>query len=377
MSNNPTILQVLPALNSGGVERGTIEMAGTIASAGWHSMVASAGGGLVNKLIYAGADHMALPLNSKNPFIMWDNSRELEKIIREHNVSLVHARSRAPAWSAYFAAKNTQTPFLTTFHGIYSRGHKLKNFYNSIMTRGERVIAISNFTASHIRENYNLPDSKIVIIPRGVDLNSFDPAAVNQRRVIELITKWRIPDDQPVILMPGRITRWKGHTFLIDELAALPHKNYFCAIIGSDEGNSRYHKELENMILQKGLGENVRFVGLTDDMPAAYTMAHMVVVPSMLPEAFGRISIEAQAMGKPVIATNHGGAAETVRHKKTGLLVEPGNVQEFADAINEFLNLRRHEIDEVAVNGVNHVRANYSASEMCARELALYKSLIR
>ncbi len=372
----PVILQVLPELESGGVERGTIEMAGAIAKRGWGSLVASSGGSMVNKLKYAGAAHITLPLASKNPLVMIFNIFRLASIIREYKVDIIHARSRAPAWSAYFAARRTGAVFITTFHGIYTRGGSWKNKYNSIMTRGERVIAISDFNAQHIIDNYAINPDKITVIPRGVDLNQFDPAQVSPQRVVDIAKAWRLPDHLPVILMPGRITRWKGQNVLVEALADLKTRNFFCIILGNDGGHPAYRQELEQLIMNKGLGENVKLVGTTDDMAAAYMLSHVVVVPSLQPEAFGRVAIEAGAMGRPVIASNHGGTAETVIHGQTGILTTPGSKEELTKALEAALSLTPDEQSQVAFHAMQHVRANYSAANLCTREIELYEELL-
>lgn len=373
-----TLLQVLPSLSAGGVERGTVDIAIAAKDAGYHSIVASEGGNLVRHLENAGVTHVTLPLESKNPLTLFANVTRLERVIEKYNVDIVHARSRAPAWSAYYAARNTKKHFLTTFHGTYSLNGWMKQEYNSIMVRGERVIAISDFIAQHIREHYDVDWDRIVTIPRGVDFNSFDPAKVPEQRLMRIINYLKIPSELPLILVPGRITRWKGQDFLLKALARLPHRHFFCVLLGDDKRHPEYRSDLEEMIRDLNLVGNVRIVPHTYDMPAAYFIASLVISPSMEPEAFGRIAIEAQAMGKPIIATAHGGFQETVLHNETGWLVAPGDVDALAEMIGHGLNLlhnpkRRAEMAEAAMA---HARAHYTLEAMKDATLRVYEEIL-
>lgn len=372
----PVVLQVLPALRSGGVERGTVEVTGALARSRWKPLVASEGGALVSNVTFVGGEHINLPLATKNPLAMWRNSKSLEKIIRERKVDIVHARSRAPAWSAYYAAKNTGAHFVTTFHGVYNFKHDWKKRYNEVMTKGERVIAVSNFVANHITANYGLDNSLIRTIHRGVDLNVFDPVRVLPQRMVELATKWRLPDDLPVILMPGRITRWKGHHIVVDALDKVPHRNFFCLMLGDNVGHKDYHRELEQDIMRRGLGENIRMVAPTVHMPEAYMLAEIVVSPSVEPEAFGRVPVEAQAMGKLAIATSHGGACETVIDGETGWLATPGDSDELSKIITHALSLSNLEKNRIGIQAMQHVRNHFSAEVMCNKTMETYWELI-
>lgn len=379
----PVILQVLPALWTGGVERGTIEIAGATAHTGWKPLVASAGGALLSNLSYVGGEHITLPLASKNPLTMWRNMHALEKIIRERKVDIVHARSRAPAWSAYYAAKRAGVPFMTTFHGIYN-SHLLKKNepsewkqrYNSVMTMGQRVIAVSQFVADHIVKNYKVDPSILRVIHRGVDLNIFDPVKILPQRMVDLATKWRLPDDLPLILMPARISRWKGQHVLVEALAKLPHRKFFCLLLGDDLGHPGYRRELEQLIIDRGLGEHVRVAGNTPHMPEAYMLAELVVSPSIEPEAFGRVPVEAQAMGKLAIATSHGGACETVIDGETGWLTTPGDADHLSRVISLALQLGHTEKSRIGIQAMQHVHAHFSADVMCQKTLETYWELI-
>jgi len=372
-----TVLQVLPELGvSGGVERGTIEIAAAISASGGRALVASAGGAIAHELIRAGAQHIELPLASKNPFVIQANIERLAAIIRAEKVDIVHARSRAPAWSAYYAARRTGTHFVTTFHGTYSVGNPFKHRYNSVMTKGERVIAISDFIAGHIRQIYGVPTAKIRIIHRGVDPERFDPAKVSAERVIQLANRWNMADGMPVVMLPGRLTRWKGQTAFIDAIDKLGSRDLICLLVGSDQGRSAYRKGLENLIEARGLGGVIRVVDNCDDMPAAYMLTDVVVSASLEPEAFGRVVTEAQAMGRPVIATDHGGSKETVLKGETGWLVPPNDAEAMAAAIDRVLKIKGPAREILAAKGMAHVGNNFSKDAMCSKTLALYDEVL-
>ena len=372
-----TVLQVLPALGaSGGVERGTVEIAGAVVEAGGRAIVASAGGPLVHDLARVGAEHVELPLDSKNPVTLWRNVDRLADLIRAEKVDIVHARSRAPAWSAWAAAKRTGTHFVTTFHGTYGASNHFKRVYNSIMTRGERVIAISQFIAGHVRQLYGVPANKIRVIHRGVDLEKFDPGKVSAQRVVNLATDWMLPDGMPVIMLPGRLTRWKGQPVVIDALARLGRRDIRCLLVGGAQGRDEYRAELEAMIANRDLNEVVRMVDHCDDMPAAYMLTDVVISASTDPEAFGRVIAEAQALGRPVIATDHGGAKETVIPGETGWLVPPGDPDALAQAIEKVLKLDSAQRSTLAGKAIANVRDNFSKAAMCTKTLDVYDEVL-
>lgn len=375
LNRPPVILQVLPALESGGVERGTLEIARAIQSHGGRALVASSGGRMSHQLSRYGAQHITLPLASKNPLAIWKNYKALVKIIREEKVDIVHARSRAPAWSAWLACRETNTRFMTTFHGTYGLGGKWKKKYNSIMLKGERVIAISHFIADHILANYAVDPQKIRIIHRGVDLNLFTPDLFSHQRMGALIREWRLPMDLPIILFPGRITRWKGQDVFLRALAALPHRNFFAVILGDDKKKGPFRAELDRLIVSLGLEGHVRFAAHTQHITEAYMLARVVVATSIEPEAFGRVVLEAQAMGKPVIATNQGGPQETVVHGVTGLLVPPGDVDALKDAIEHTMGLDEEMQQYIAGEAIRQAR-KFSLDKMCDKTLAVYEELL-
>ncbi len=377
-SMTATVLQVLPALGaSGGVERGTVEIAGAIVAAGGRAIVVSRGGLLVHDLKRVGGEHFELPVDSKNPFVIRANISRLAKIIKEQDVDIVHARSRAPAWSAYFAARRTGRHFVTTFHGTYSHQNRIKRRYNSVMVRGERVIAISGFIAGHIRQVYGIESEKIHIVPRGVDLAKFDPARVSAERVVKLANQWRLTDGEPVVMLPGRLTRWKGQTLFIEAISRLARKDIRCLLVGSDQGRTGYRDELENLVNRHKLGGIIRIVDHCDDMPAAYMLADVVVSASTDPEAFGRVVAEAQALGRPVVAPDHGGAKETIIDGETGWLIEPGNADALAKAISHGLELKMLARRILSAKAITNVRDNFSKSRMCDGTIRVYQEVLK
>ncbi|MBI1778201.1 MAG: glycosyltransferase family 4 protein [Proteobacteria bacterium] len=371
------ILQVLPSLTTGGVERGTVDVAHALMRAGCQAIVASSGGTMVRELERAGATHMTLPVDSKNPWRMRANIEALSELILRHEVDLVHARSRAPAWSAYFAAKRTQRPFITTFHGTYGAGNPLKRLYNSVMTRGDRVIAISRFIARHLTETYGTDPKRIRVIPRGVDFLSFAPEQVKPERISTLSRTWRLPDGVPLVLLPGRLTRWKGQTVLIEALAELQRSDLVCVIAGSEQGRAAYRRELEALIQARGLASQVRLVGECRDMPAAYMLADVVVSASTEPEAFGRVVAEAQAMGRPVVATDHGGSLETLLPGETGWLVKPRDASGLAHALATALGLGVDARRSLSERAIANARQNFSKEVMCRDTLKVYAEVLQ
>jgi glycosyltransferase involved in cell wall biosynthesis len=376
VQGRPVVLQVLPSLVAGGSERSALDVAAALMAAGGTALVISGGGPMTAELKRVGAVHIRLPVDTKNPLVMGRNIGRLQRLIVEHGVDIVHARSRAPAWSAWFAARRTHRRFVTTFHGTYNISGPIKRWYNAIMTRGDRVIANSRFIADHIVANYGVDPSTIRVIPRGIDLRRFDPARVSAERVTRLAREWRLSDGVPVVLLPGRLSRWKGHLVLIDALAALGRTDICCVIVGAEQGRTGYRRELEARVRERGLDAVVRLAEHCDDMPAAYWLADVVVSASTDPEAFGRIVVEAQAMGRPVVATRHGGAGETVRDGETGWLVPPADVAALAQALARALALDGPARDAMARRAIEHARANFGRDEMCARTLAVYRELM-
>ena len=364
-TDSPVILQVLPALETGGVERGTVEITQAIARAEGIALVASAGGRMVGLVERAGGRHLTLPLNTRNPFSIWRNAARIEAIIREHRVGIVHARSRAPAWSAWIACQRTGAHFVTTYHGTYDETLPLKRRYNAVMARGEIVIAASRFIADLVESRHPVGADRIRVIPRGVDPSVFDPRSVAVDRIAKLAKSWRLPDGAPTIVLPGRLTAWKGHAVLLDAIARLDRRDVCCVLIGSDQGRRAYSASLQAQANRLGIAERVRMVGHCDDMAAAFMLSDVVVHASTKPEAFGRVVIEAQAMGRPVIAADLGGPVETVEDGVTGWRVRPGDPDALAAAIGRVLMLddaERQALGQRARASVPTVRAMQEAT---------------
>jgi len=367
-------MQVLPRLVSGGVERGTVEITQALVAAGWRALVASSGGPMVHEIERAGGRHLSLPLHSKNPLTMYGNFRRLAQALTRLNVDIVHARSRAPAWSALFAARRTGAHFITTFHNAYGGGFAAKRLYNSVMAKGERVIAISEFVGAHAHATYGVRDERLRVIPRGVDFHRFDPEHVGAERLVGLARQWRLPDGCPIVMLPGRLTRWKGQLVLIDALAHLDRNDVHCLLVGS--GDERYRRELSAHALALGVGAQVQMVDECRDMAAAYMLADVVVSASTSPEGFGRVIVEAQAMGRPVVATDHGGARETVVPGRTGWLVPTGDPKGLAQGIATALALTAQERAAHAARAIAHVRRHFDTAAMAARTLSVYEEVL-
>ena len=383
----PVVLQVLPSLETGGggVERATIDIAAAITANGAPAFVASSGGHQVNELDRCRATHITLPLASKSPLVMRRNVQRLVDIIELYGINIVHARSRAPAWSARAAARRTGCSFITTFHGAYNYGTGIagawKKRYNAVMADGDIVIANSNFIAELLLANYNVPEERIRIVPRGIDLNVFDPARATAARVVDLANRWNLPDDASVVMLPGRLTRWKGQSLFIEALALLKARqgsekfNVVGLLVGSDQGREAYRAELEQQIKALGLAGQVQVLGHCPDMAAAYMLTDVVVSASTDPEAFGRVVAEAQAMGRPVVVADHGGAAEQVIVGETGWLVAPGDATGLADALAGALAIGADARARLADTAIKHVRHVYSKTGMCSATLDIYAEL--
>lgn len=359
------MLQVLPSLVTGGVERSTVEMAQAIAEAEGVALVASAGGPMVGAVQRAGGRHITLPLHNKDPLVIWRNAGRLAALIRAEGVNLVHARSRAPAWSAWLACRRTGAHFVTTYHGTYSENLPFKRHYNAVMARGEVVIAASRFIAELIVARHRVYPTRIRVIPRGVDPAVFDPESISAERVVRLERDWRLPEGASVIMLPGRLTGWKGQSVLIDALAQLRRPDVCAVLVGADQGRRRYAEGLMQQAARLGVADRLRLVGQCDDMPAALMLADVVVHASTQAEAFGRVVIEAQAMARPVIAADLGGPVETVQHGRTGWRVPPGDPAALAAALEQVLAmplLERQMIGSRARANVPTVRAMQDAT---------------
>jgi len=314
----PVVMQVIPELGPGGAEQGCIDICAALTDNGVRSYVVSNGGPREHEIIRAGGIHIKMPVHSKNPFVMMRNIYRLRKVIKKYDVDIVHARSRAPAWSCHQAYKKTTAHYMSTCHAPYNIANEAKRFYNSSIVRGERVIAISEYVSSYLQSNYRIDPERIRLVHRGIAIDKFHPTSVTAERMIAVTKNWRLPDGVPVVLLPGRLTRWKGHSVLIEAMARLKRPDVFCVLLGSDQGRTGYRQELEDDIRNRGLEGQVRIVDHCNDMPAAYMVSTVVVSASTDPEGFGRVPVEAQAMGRPIIATDHGGARETIVREKQG-----------------------------------------------------------
>jgi glycosyltransferase involved in cell wall biosynthesis len=378
-----TVLQVIPELNAGGAERTCLDVAAALAHSGGVGLVASKGGRLEEELQDLGGHLKRLPVHSKNPITMILNIFRLRKIIRQENVAIVHARSRAPAWSAYFAAKMAKVPFVTTYHGTYNAKSRLKRFYNSIMARADVVIANSHFISDLIQQTYPDMTGQVVVIHRGSDVLKLDPDQVELRRSDELRREWRIEGyTQPIVLLPGRLTRWKGHGVFIDAISKLVKEgtgDFMAVIVGDAQGRENYKAELSKSIRMMQLSDRIRLAEHCEDMPAAYAISDIVVSASTEPEAFGRVAVEAQAMGRPIIATDHGGSAETVLIEpgsQTGWRVKPNSADALGRALQEALSLSPEQRDQLGRRGRANAEANFSVKSMCRKTLNVYKDLV-
>lgn len=375
-SRPPVVLQVLPSLVTGGVERGTVEIAEAVARAEGVALVASAGGRMVGQVEHAGGRHITLPLNTRNPLAIWRNAARLEAVIRREGVAIVHARSRAPAWSAWLACRRTGAHFVTTYHGTYRENLPFKRQYNAVMAKGEIVIAASRFIAALVQARYGVPAARLRVIPRGVDPVRFDPSVVAVERLARLVQAWRLPDGAPTVVLPGRLTAWKGQLVLIQALARLERRDVVAVLVGSEQGRHRYVRQLVREAERLGVADRLRLVGDCADMPAALLLSDVVVHASTQPEAFGRVVIEAQAMARPVIAAALGGPAETVAHAETGLLVPPGDPAALAAAIDQVLAMPVEAQRALGAAARASVLRHYTVHAMQEATLDVYEAVL-
>ncbi|THD60124.1 MAG: glycosyltransferase [Phenylobacterium sp.] len=374
-------MQVVPELETGGAEQTTLDVARAVIAAGGRAFVATRGGRMTARLEADGARLAQMPVQSKNPLVMLGNAARLVDLIRTENVSLVHARSRAPAFAALWAARTTRTPFVTTYHGVYKAQSSLKRWYNAVMTRGDLVIANSEYTRAHVLAEHAVDPDKVIAIPRGVDLDRFNPAWVTPDRVAALRAAWGIDpaDRRTRFLLAGRLTRIKGHLTIVEaaaRLAAQGRDDSLILFAGDDQGRTEYREELSAAIIQAGLQDQIRLVGHCDDMPAAFLLADVALLPTTVPESFGRTAVEPQAMGRVVIASNHGGTTETVVDGTTGWLVPPENPAAWATAMARAIDLGPGKRAEMGATGMNRTRQLYRVDAMCAATLAAYERVL-
>ncbi len=374
------VLQVIPELAAGGAERTTVEVAEALVAAGHRALVATRGGRMTAEIEALGpaAQVIMAPVHTKNPLTLRANANHLARIIRSENVDIVHARSRAPAWSALWAARRTRVAFVTTYHGVYNARSALKRWYNGVMARGDRVIANSHFTAAHVAAEHGVGPERLRVIPRGVDLARFDPAAVGADRVAGMRASWGAAAEDFVALLPARLTRWKGQGVAIEALAALLRdqqgrsERVRLVLLGDAQGRQAYVDELRAAAVRSGLDGRVVFGAHTSDMPAALLASDVVLAPSTEPEAFGRVAAEAQCMGRLVIASDHGGARETVDPAVAGWRVTPGDPRALAAGLFEAVALDVSMRGALEKEALARARKLYSTQALQIATLAVY-----
>lgn len=376
-----TLLQVTPELETGGAEQTTIDVAHAVVAQGGKALVATKGGRMASRLEADGGRLAQMPAQSKNPLIMLGNAARLIDLIRREKVSLVHARSRAPAFSALWAAHATKVPFVATYHGVYNARSNLKRWYNAVMTKGDLVIANSEYTRDHIIREHNIAPEKVVAIPRGVDLTRFEPGVVGADRIAALRKAWDVADGERrlKVLLAGRLTRWKGQALMIEAMTLLKARGedrVLLLLAGDDQGRKGYRAELEAAIAAAGLQAAVKLVGHCDDMPAAYLLADIAIAPSLEPEAFGRTAVEPQVMGRPAMASDHGATRETIIPGETGWLVAPGNAEAWADALLEACEIGAAGRQALGQAARLRARRLYSVDAMCEATLKVYARIL-
>ena len=383
MSSKLKVLQVIPRLGYGGAETGCYDLAHYLHEQKCKSYILTSGGELIKYIDRKKVKLIRLPVHSKNPFMIIINSIAIIALILFFNISVVHARSRAPAWSCYIATKITRRKFVTTFHGTYNFKSSIKKFYNSIMVKSDLLIAGSNFIFSHISENYKKflnSKKKFLVIFRGINTEYYDADIIKDKDVEKLKSTWKIENNKKIILLPGRLTAWKGQEMFIEAINLFslnnPELDFVAVILGDDQGRTVYRKKLERLVEQFKLTQKIKFVDNCNVMPVAYYISDVVVSSSIEPEAFGRVSVEAQSMKKPIIASNIGGSKETVIDNKTGLLFESGNPKSLCDKLNEIIKLDSLTLDLMGREARKNVINRFNIEKMCLNTYSEYKKLL-
>ena len=376
------VLQVIPKLGYGGAETGCYDIAHYLCENDCKSYLITSGGELTKFVDKKKVKLIRLPVQSKNPIIMLFNTIIISLIIIFCKINIVHARSRAPAWSCLLATKITRRKFVTTFHGTYNFNSKLKKFYNSVMVRSDLIIAGSNFIFSHIKENYSdylNRKKKFLVIFRGINTDYFDPSTTLEKDEDELFKLWDLKVGKKIILFPGRLTSWKGQEVFLDAInkvnIQLGHDAFIAVILGSDQGRDLYKKKLIRLVEQYRLTSQVKFIDHCKNMPVAYKISNFVVSASIEPESFGRISVEAQSMQKPILASNIGGSKETIVDNKTGILFESGNSEEMSKKIIELFNLDQSTVNQMGIEGRKNIINKFNVEKMCFSTYSEYKKL--
>jgi glycosyltransferase involved in cell wall biosynthesis len=383
MSSKLKVLQVIPKLGYGGAETGCYDLAHYLPENNCSSFIVTSGGELLKFIDQKKVKLIKLPVHSKNPILILFNSIALIFIILFHNINIVHARSRAPAWSCLIATKFTRRKFVTTFHGTYNFKNSIKKFYNSVMVRADLIIAGSNFIFSHIKENYSKHLSvkkKLLVIFRGINVDYFDSSTTLEADEDSLLSSWGVSRDKKLILMPGRLTTWKGQEVFIEALNLVNkefgHQSFMAVILGSDQGRDIFTKKIKRLAEQHRLTSQLKFIEHCKNMPLAYKVSNLVVSASIEPEAFGRVGVEAQSMEKPIIASNIGGSNETIINNFTGFLFESNNPKSLSKKIIEVLNLDESRLKLIGIEGRKNIINKFNVEKMCFSTYSEYKKLI-
>ena len=383
MSTKINVLQVIPKLGFGGAETGCYDIAHFLAENECKSIIVTSGGPLIKYVRKQKVKIIKLPVHSKNPLILLFNTIALVLIQIFYRIDIVHARSRAPAWSCYWSTFLTRRKFVTTFHGTYNIKNKFKKFYNSVMVKSKLIIAGSNFIFNHINDNYGKylkEKNKLLVIFRGINLNYYNPKQISDLKLLKLKKEWQVDEDKFKVLLPGRLTNWKGQINFIEALNILiedyKNDNFQAFILGSDQGRNVYKKKLQSLIERYNLGKKIKFIEHCKEMPLAYTISDVVISSSIEPEAFGRVSVEAQAMQKPIIATNLGGSKETIVNNKTGILYKFDDPRELAKNINSFMETDKLALNIMGVEGRKNVMKKFDVDKMCQSTFNEYKKLL-
>jgi glycosyltransferase involved in cell wall biosynthesis len=383
MSSNLKVLQVIPKLGYGGAETGCYDIAHYLPENDCGSFIVTSGGELLKFIDKKKVKIIKLPVHSKNPLIIFINFLALVAIILVKNISIVHARSRAPAWSCLLAAKITGRKFVTTFHGTYNFNNKIKKFYNSVMVRSDLIIAGSNFIFSHIKDNYTKylnAKKKLLVIFRGINVDYFDPTTKLDSDEKKLLKKWQIEKDKKIILLPGRLTGWKGQEVFIEAInlvnIELGYEAFYAIILGSDQGRDLYKKKLIRITEQHRLNNQVKFIDHCNDMALAYKVSDIVISASIEPEAFGRVAVEAQSMEKPIIASDIGGSNETIIDEKTGFLFESNNAKSLSKKILKVLSMDETLLQSIGKEGRKNIIQKFNVEKMCFSTYSEYKRIL-
>ena len=383
MASKIKVLQVIPTLGFGGAETGCYDLAHYLSEKGCSSFIATSGGKLLKFVKRNKVKIFRLPVHSKNPILIIINAIILSIIIFTNNINIVHARSRAPAWSCYLACLITRRNFITTFHGTYNFKNNFKKFYNSVMLRSKLTIAGSNFIFNHINENYSEyldRKKKLRVIFRGINIDYYNQKNISLLKQERLKKEWELLPDRSTILMPGRLTYWKGQEKLIEAINILiedyNNTNFQLILLGSDQGRKVYKKKLINLVQRYRLGKKVKFFEHCKEMPLAYSLADVIVSASIEPEAFGRVSVEAQAMGKPIVASNLGGSKETILKGKSGFLYKHDDARQLAEALNTVIELDQDSLNSIGNEGRKNVTKKFDVEAMCDSTLREYKKLL-